>query len=139
MFQMTYTKFTFHSCTHFFYSKKWFEIFVLMFYPSKGAANADPEWGPIDFTYVLIILSCVLETYLGVSKWEILVKSGLLVYFLLKKMIRDICTKGRAQHLTDLLMYFWSNKKTKNMTKKCDISRRKFKNIESQNGSKAII
>ena len=25
-----------------------------MFYPSKGAANADPEWGPIDFTYVLI-------------------------------------------------------------------------------------
>ena len=100
-------------------------------YPPKGAVIAEPEWGPIDFTYVLIILSCVLETYLGVSKWEILVKSGLLVYFLLKKMIRDICTKGRAQHLTDLLMYFWSNKKTKNMTKKCDISRRKFKNIES--------
>ena len=47
-------------------------------------------------------------------------------------MIRDICTKGRAQHLTDLLMYFWSNKKTKNMTKKCNISPRKFKNIESQ-------
>ena len=58
-------------------------------------------------------------------------KLGLTSLFLLKKMIRDICTKGRAQHLTDLLMYFWSNKKTKNMTKKCDISRRKFKNIES--------
>ena len=28
-------------------------------------------------------------------------------------------------------MYFWSNKKTKNLTKKYDISRRKFKNIES--------
>ena len=74
-------------------------------YPPKRAANADPEWGPIDFTNVLIILSCVLETYLGVSKWEILVKSDLLVYFLRKKMIRDICTKGRAQHLTDLLVY----------------------------------
>ena len=36
-----------------------------MFYSSKGAANADPKWGPIDFAYVLIILSCVLETYLG--------------------------------------------------------------------------
>ena len=34
-----------------------------MFYPSKGAANAHPEWGPIDFTYVLIISSCVPETY----------------------------------------------------------------------------
>ena len=34
-----------------------------MFYPPKGAANADPEWGPIDFTYVFIISSCVPETY----------------------------------------------------------------------------
>ena len=58
-------------------------------------------------------------------------KLGLTSLFLLKKMIRDICTKGRAQHLTDLLVYFWSNKKIKNMTKKSDISRRKFKNIES--------
>ena len=47
------------------------EIFE-MFYPPKGAANADPEWGPIDFYYVLIILSCVLETYLGVSKCALL-------------------------------------------------------------------
>ena len=30
-------------------------------------------------------------------------KLGLTSLFLLKKMIRDICTKGRAQHLTDLL------------------------------------
>ena len=60
------------------------------------------------------------------------VKLGLTSFFLLKKMIRDICNKGWAQHLTDLLMYFWSNKKTKNMTKKCDISHRKFINIESQ-------
>ena len=68
------------------------------------------------------------------------VKLGLTSLFFTQKMIRDICTKGRAQHLTDLLMYFWSNKKTKNMTKKCDISRRKFKNIEwCQTGSKAII
>ena len=42
------------------------------FYPPKGAANADPEWGPMDFTYVLIILSCVLQTYLGVSKCGLL-------------------------------------------------------------------
>ena len=41
-------------------------------YPPKGAAKAVPEWGPIDFTYVLIILSCVLETYLGVSKCALL-------------------------------------------------------------------
>ena len=60
-----------------------------------------------------------------------MVNSDLLVYFLLKKMIRDIYTKGRAQHLTDLLVYFWSNKKIKNMTKNSDISPRKFKNIES--------
>ena len=39
-------------------------------------------------------------------------------------MIRDIFTKGRAQHLTDLLVYFWSNKKITNMTKKSDICRR---------------
>ena len=37
------------------------------FYPPKGAAIADPGWGPIDFSYVLIILSCFLETYLSVS------------------------------------------------------------------------
>ena len=43
-----------------------------LLYPPKGAANADPEWGSIDFSYVLIILSCVLETYLGVSKCAIL-------------------------------------------------------------------
>ena len=41
-------------------------------YPPKGAATAEPVWGPIDFTYVLIILSCVLETYLGVSKCALL-------------------------------------------------------------------
>ena len=58
-------------------------------------------------------------------------KLGLTSLFLLKKMIRDICTKGRAQYLTDLLVYFWSNKKIKNMTKKSDICRRKFKNMES--------
>ena len=48
-----------------------FEI-LKMLYPPKGAANADPEWGPIDFTYVLIIPSCVLETYLGGSKCALL-------------------------------------------------------------------
>ena len=39
--------------------------------------------------------------------------------------------KDGAQRLTDLPLYFWSNKKTKNLTKKFDISHRKFKNIES--------
>ena len=39
--------------------------------------------------------------------------------------------KDGAQRLTDLIVYFWSNKKTKKLTKKCDISRRKFKNIKS--------
>ena len=43
------------------------EIFE-MFYPPKGAANADPEWGPIDFSYILIILSCCLGRYFDVSK-----------------------------------------------------------------------
>ena len=41
-------------------------------------------------------------------------------------------SKDGAQRLTDLLVYFWSNKKSKSLTKKCDISRRKFKNIESK-------
>ena len=51
---------------------RYLDLHILEFIPLKGAANADPEWGPIDFSYVLIILSCVLETYLGVSKCALL-------------------------------------------------------------------
>ena len=30
-----------------------------MLYPPKGAANADPEWGPIDFSYILLFRGAV--------------------------------------------------------------------------------
>ena len=39
-----------------------------MLYPPKGASKAEPVWGAIVFTDVLILPSCVLETYFDVSK-----------------------------------------------------------------------
>ena len=58
-------------------------------------------------------------------KWDLL-------SFLLKKMIGEICTKGQAQRLTNLLAYFQQNKKTENLAKKCDINHKKLKNIKTQ-------
>ena len=31
------------------------QSFLPKFYPPKGAANSDPEWGPIDFSYTIYI------------------------------------------------------------------------------------
>ena len=71
------------------------------------------------------------------------VKLGLTSLFLAQKMIRDIYTKGRAQNLTDLLVYFWSNKKIKNMTKNPILAAESSKILKvqkwCQNSSKAII
>ena len=50
---------------------------------------------------------------------------------MLTKCMFFVKPKDGAERLADLLVYFWLNKKTKNLTKKCDISCRKFKNIES--------
>ena len=50
---------------------------------------------------------------------------------MLIKFMCFIRPKDGEQHLADLAVYFWLNKKTQNLTKKCDINLRKFKNIES--------
>ena len=60
-----YRIFNFAMVIHFFESHE-------NLYPMKGAAIAEPVWGPIDFFLCFIILSCVLETYLGVSKCALL-------------------------------------------------------------------
>ena len=39
-----------------------------MFYPPKGAAKAEPEWGPIVFTYVLLFRVVVQERTLMFQK-----------------------------------------------------------------------
>ena len=53
------------------------------------------------------------------------------VTYCVTKFIFFVRPKDGAQLLAELLVYVWQNKNTKNLTKKCDISRRKFKNIES--------
>ena len=32
-----------------------------LFYPPKGAAKAEPVWGPVDFSYVLFLRVAVYE------------------------------------------------------------------------------
>ena len=65
------------SCIRTFFDSIIFELEIRFFdklktfYPPKGAAKAEPGWGPIDFSYVLIIPSCCLGRYFDVQKHEL--------------------------------------------------------------------